>query len=85
MFGTKSAKKFRARAKGHEGRPNKDLLVLVLPVWEGMELSDELSHDGPPERAAGGGLAAENGIGGLAGRLSGQSAGKANWWSCLAT
>lgn len=32
-----------------------------------------------------GGLAAENGIGGLAGRLSGQSAGKANWWSCLAT
>lgn len=31
----------------------KDLLVLVQPVWEGMELSSELSHDGPPEQAAG--------------------------------
>lgn len=28
------------------------LLFLVQSVWEGMELSSELSHDEAPERAA---------------------------------
>lgn len=76
----KSANIFRVIANGQTPNPQREWLVwrtelLVLRVWERVELSSESSRSGA---GCSRGFAIENGTGVLGGRPPGQSIGKAN-------